>query len=677
MSLISALNVAVSSVNAINSAVRTVSDNVANANNENYNARNTKYQSLENGGVAITDIERLVNNGLFQDLTTAIAESSGYGAQDDVYNRLSNLLGISASQTPLADEVEDLSAAWKAFEASPESAAAQSQVLNAAQNITQEMERLSDGLDQIEQEIQTDVERSVTDLNDILSEIDRLNDDIVAGKSKGLPTSTEENLRDEKLQALSQIMEIKTFEASDGHLVVLSKTGLTLTDLNASTFTYDSSTGALTKSGHSSTDLITDGLLPQGKLKSLTDFIRTDTTAESSSDGGFAVVQKLRNQLDEVAFMLMDDSVARTSGSVAIEDSATIGAAGNITIAVGGTAQVVAVGAAQTPATVLANLNALNNVSARFDGHGQLQILTEGDGMTVAVSTAALQTAIGYSASTTVAADDPETLSYAYNQENSSGSRDITGNTDLTLLAGVAAGDQFSVSVGGAAATTITIGASPYSTQDLLDDLNDVDGVRARLDDTGGLEISTTRGQLDIQEVTNNPLTAANSLDFTFVGGSAEVENSAQSGEQNLDLFEVETGTALASASRLNFRVNDTLTNGTAVLKKSAATGVVQSMNSTNRSIGGSGFSTSNKSYTSLVTDLFVDVTTRAERFGNLFSDSTSLQENLSVQLRNEVGVDIDTEMAALTVLQNSYAATARVIQTVDQMFTTLEQAVR
>lgn len=677
MSLLSALNVAVTSINTINSAVRTVSDNIANANNEYYNARRTKYQNLQHGGVAVSDIERLVNQGLFRDLTTSIAEASGYGAQDNIYKRLSSLLGIGTNQTPLADEVEDLTAAWKAFEASPESIAAQKQVLQAAQNIVVEMERLSDGLDEVEEEIQNDVVRTVDDLNDILTEIDRLNDAVVSGKSRGQPTSVEENLRDEKLQELSEIMEIKTFEASDGRIVVMSSGGLNLADTNAATFTYDKASGTLTKSGHSSTDLITDGLLPQGKLKSLTDFIRTDTAAEANTDGGFAVVEKLRNQLDEVAFMLMDDSTARTSGNVAIENNATIGAAGNITVTVGGTPQVVPVAVGDTPAAVVAALNALPNISARFDGSGQLQILTEGDGMTVDVSTAALQTALGMGASTTVAADDPPTLSYAYNQENSTGSLDITGNADLTALAGVAAGDQFSVSVGGGAAVTITIGASPYSTADLLDDLNDIDGVRARLDDNGGLEISSTRGQLDIQEVTNNPLTAAGGLGFTFVGGSATVENAGVAGEQNLDLFEVETGSALADASRLNFRVNDTLTNGTATLKKSAATGVVQSMAGNNRDTSGSGLTIADASYRGLVSGIFVDVTARAERYSNFSQESNTLRENLRVQLRSEVGVDIDSEMAALTVLQNSYAATARVIETVNQMLTQLEQAVR
>jgi flagellar hook-associated protein 1 FlgK len=41
------------------------------------------------------------------------------------------------------------------------------------------------------------------------------------------------------------------------------------------------------------------------------------------------------------------------------------------------------------------------------------------------------------------------------------------------------------------------------------------------------------------------------------------------------------------------------------------------------------------------------------------------------------LGVSIDEEMARLTVLQNSYAASARVIDSINQMMQTLEQAVR
>ena len=247
--------------------------------------------------------------------------------------------------------------------------------------------------------------------------------------------------------------------------------------------------------------------------------------------------------------------------------------------------------------------------------------------------------------------------------------------TDFGLAAG-AGNNVFSVSVGGAAATNITIDDVPTNNTPaaLLGALNDIEGVRARLNDTGGLEISTTEGSLVLQNVTGTPLTA---LGFLFNGTSTVVQNDPQTGEQGLDFFEVESGTNLTDVTRVNLRVNDVLTLGTSDLKKSAGTGMVQALAASNRDMNSAGLSLSNKSYTSLVSNIMVDVTKRAERYEGLFEAQAAVRDNLNVRLRNDVGVDMDAEMAELTVLQNSYAASARVIDIVNQMFDALESTVR
>ena len=76
MSLIGALNIAVSSVSSLNAAIKTVSDNVANADNEDYNAREVNFGNLQTGGVYVLDIQRRVNEGLFSDLQGAVADLS-------------------------------------------------------------------------------------------------------------------------------------------------------------------------------------------------------------------------------------------------------------------------------------------------------------------------------------------------------------------------------------------------------------------------------------------------------------------------------------------------------------------------------------------------------------------------------------------------------------------------
>ena len=48
---------------------------------------------------------------------------------------------------------------------------------------------------------------------------------------------------------------------------------------------------------------------------------------------------------------------------------------------------------------------------------------------------------------------------------------------------------------------------------------------------------------------------------------------------------------------------------------------------------------------------------------------------SLQQSFNSATGVNIDNEMASLLALQNAYTANARVLTTINQMFTTLKQA--
>ncbi len=57
-------------------------------------------------------------------------------------------------------------------------------------------------------------------------------------------------------------------------------------------------------------------------------------------------------------------------------------------------------------------------------------------------------------------------------------------------------------------------------------------------------------------------------------------------------------------------------------------------------------------------------------------TSETTLQQTLQTKLSAESGVNVDDEVAQLSVLQNAYAANARVLQTSKDMFTTLFNAI-
>lgn len=680
MSLFSALNVAVSSITSLNTAVRTTSDNVANANNENYNRRQVIFEGLETGGVKIADVERIVNEGLFRDLIQQTSAAKGSEVRDKLYQEIDQLLGSAGGSTPLSDAVEDFRSAWKAFEATPEIDAAEAEVIQSAKSLVREMQRLSDGLDIIEQRVLADIDDVVTDLNTSLQEIDRLNAEIVAGLATDRDVSSLQNLRDKEVQRVSEIMEVRTFKRDDGSIGLYTSTGLDLTDRSASTFTWNSATRTLTKSGSSSTNLITDGRVPDGELSGLVNFIRTDASAMTNGELGMATIEKFRSYLNDLSFALADDSNGRSTGTTDLRDfnnitSASSGPITNgstltFTTPAGSSLGTVTInnGAIDTLEEVVADINAnVTNVRARIDGQGRLQVLSDIGAVTVGGAAA---TDFGLSS---ITQDTDETFHRAYKKEFSTGTVDISGNANLTATPITNDPSSFDVTVGGNTTTVTIDSAGTNTTTALIDSLNQIDGVFAELDSNGGLRISSIAGNLALAENTGTPLA---DLGFSMNGTSAIIDNKDASTDSN-NFFEEESGSTTEGITRTNFQVASGLDAGTSTLKFTSSNTVIEALNVQARNINGSGLSLSSETYSGLASGIVTDFVKQAERADRAAVESETLRSNLSQILRDELGVDIDEEMARLTVLQNSYSASARVIDTVNRMFDQLEAAIR
>jgi flagellar hook-associated protein 1 FlgK len=666
MSLFSALGVAVSSINTLNTAVRTVSDNVANANNPNYNRREESFETISTGGVRIADIRRVTNDGLQRDLLSQTADAEANRIRNRLYEQVEQLTGTINSTTPLGENFERFRTAWKAFEAAPESNAAADEVVLSGESIVDEMQRLSDGLDLIESQILVDVENTVTRLNDALAEVDRLNTKIVRERTSNRPTSSLENLRDKQLEAVAGYMDIRTFERDDGSVSVYTTTGLDLTDRSASTFTWDASNRTLTKSGSPSTDLITGGQLPDGELKALLDFIRTDQTAEDSSSNGSAAIQKMRNHLDELSYSLVDDAASASQSSAtfsATTDTFTAAQQGQFTIDVGAGTTTITIGGATTVQDVIDDVNAVSGARARLTAHGTLEIAsTASTPLTLANATGTPLSGLGLSSASL---REPQTFANAYLFASTTADSTATF-TDTTSTFVAAEAGTFTVDVNdgsGAQAVVINTGDTVASA---LVSLNALNNVRARLNEDGQLEITSTNGEtVTLANTVGTPLTGLGLATQTATAGQAEY------------FFEVETGTTPDSASRTNIQVNDTLATGTEAVKTLAGNDVLNALNGSNRELVGSAMRLSSESYSGLASGILTDFVKRSETANTRAEESEALRTDLKQALRNELGVSIDEEMARLTVLQNSYAASARVIDSINQMMQTLEQAVR
>ena len=124
--------------------------------------------------------------------------------------------------------------------------------------------------------------------------------------------------------------------------------------------------------------------------------------------------------------------------------------------------------------------------------------------------------------------------------------------------------------------------------------------------------------------------------------------------------------------------VNSSLTNGTSALPQTGAESIAASFNTAlSYSDSTTGFSAPNVTYEGLTSAILSNFQQMANTVSAQSTSATSQQTYYQQSLSNATGVNIDTELANLISYQNSYAASAHIISSVNQMLSTLMSMVQ
>lgn len=120
---------------------------------------------------------------------------------------------------------------------------------------------------------------------------------------------------------------------------------------------------------------------------------------------------------------------------------------------------------------------------------------------------------------------------------------------------------------------------------------------------------------------------------------------------------------------RTNFSVNSALIAGTITMKTSGAEAIVASFSDSTKTFTAAGLRVTSGSYTTLATSILTGFQQAANNVTSLSKTASEQQSYLEESLANETGVNTDEELVNLTALQNAYAASAHVLQTIQNMF--------
>ncbi len=244
MSLSSALSIAMSGLRANQAALSIVSGNVANANTPGYVAQTLIQDQIVTGstgsGVRVIGGDRTLDTYVQSQLRT---ENAGGGYVNQIANvlgQLQNIYGTPGNDGTLEAAYNRFTSALQALSASSGNAAAQSSVLNAAQALAQQLNATTGGIQTLRSNAEQSLSVSVSQANAAMQQIAQLNQRLQSLSAQDPAAATLMDQRDAAIDQLSRLMDIRAVTDGANQASVFTTSGVQLVGgIYASTLTFN------------------------------------------------------------------------------------------------------------------------------------------------------------------------------------------------------------------------------------------------------------------------------------------------------------------------------------------------------------------------------------------------------------------------------------------------------
>jgi flagellar hook-associated protein 1 len=232
---------ATSSLSTISEQISIVSQNIARVNNPDASRKVANIVSGPGGGVSVTGISRTANKLLLDTYLTANSNSQTQSAINSALDQLQNTVGDPSSSTSPAALISKLSSALQDYSTSPQNTAVGATVITAAQQLVSSLNTATQAVTNVRNQADTDIATSVNNINGLLSQFQKLNDQIVAGSSSGADITDALDARDSVLKQLSTEVGIRAVPRDNGDMAIYTDSGVTLFDRTARKVTFQQS----------------------------------------------------------------------------------------------------------------------------------------------------------------------------------------------------------------------------------------------------------------------------------------------------------------------------------------------------------------------------------------------------------------------------------------------------
>ncbi len=304
-----ALRTAQSGLLTSQAALSVVSNNIANVNSASYSRKIPGIQSRIVGGVGagveISDVLRRVDEGLLSSLRKEGSTFQKYDTQKATYERLQDLFGAPADNNSIAHMMQDFATAAETLAVSPNSSITQNNMVRWGQQLTETLHNMTTAIQDLRLQADIQISTHVQRINDLIVKIGQYNDSLVANSTVGKDSSDLKDLRDQAVDEMATIIDIRYFTRSNGDIVVYAADGRVLVDRSPATLTHDAASTSSETMTHAGGQF--DGIYIGNKVtgNDLTTAI-TGGKLKGLIESRDSVLPKLQAELDQFAAKLRD-----------------------------------------------------------------------------------------------------------------------------------------------------------------------------------------------------------------------------------------------------------------------------------------------------------------------------------------------------------------------------------
>ena len=243
MGLSQALATAMSGLRATQASLSLVSSNVANAETPGYVRKTVNQVAGLTGDYGSSVLLNGVNRQLDQYLQTQIRTEASGAAYADIRStylaNLQNVYGNPDDTGTIENAFNNFLTALQGLSTSPDSQSARIGVVNAARTMAQQLNATTQGIQSLRANAEAGINDSVNTANNAMAQIAAINKQLKNNGQTDASTASLLDQRDQYIDQLSQLMDIRTVTNDLNQVTVFTNSGVQLVGTEAAKLSFN------------------------------------------------------------------------------------------------------------------------------------------------------------------------------------------------------------------------------------------------------------------------------------------------------------------------------------------------------------------------------------------------------------------------------------------------------